>query len=76
MKQEQIDSLSLAQRVAAPTPKLFSTIKVIGLTLAAVSGALIAAPIALPASVITIAGYLAVAGTVATAISQVTVQGK
>ena len=76
MKQQQIDSLSVAERAVAPTPKLFKTIRTIGLTLAAVSGALIAAPIALPAIVTTIAGYLAVAGTIASAISQVTVAGK
>ena len=76
MTQQQIDSLSLAERAKASTPKLFKTIRVIGLALAAASGALIAAPIALPAIVTTIAGYLAVAGTVATAISQVTVAGK
>lgn len=76
MKQQQIDALSIAERVKAPTPKLFQTIKVIGLTLAAVSASLLAAPVALPAIVTTIAGYLAVAGTVATAVSQVTVAGK
>ncbi len=62
------------ERVAAPTPKFFKTLKTIGITLAAVSGALLAAPVALPVVITTIAGYLAVAGTVATAISQVTVE--
>ena len=76
MEQQQIDSLTVAERVAAPTPKLFKTIKVIGITLAAVSGALLAAPVALPALITTIAGYLAVAGTIATTISQLTVAGK
>lgn len=75
MKQQQIDALSIKERAKAPTPKFFRTIKVIGLTLAAASAALIAAPVALPAIITTIAGYLAVAGTVATAVSQVTVQG-
>ena len=54
----------------APTPKFFRVLRTIGLALAAASGALLAAPIALPAAVITIAGYAAVAGTVATAVSQ------
>ena len=76
MTQKQMDRLSIAERAKAPTPKLFKTIKIIGITMAAVSGALLAAPIALPVIVTTIAGYLAVAGTVATAISQVTVEGK
>lgn len=74
-KQGQLDQLSVAQRAVAPTPKLFKTIKTIGLTLAAVSGALLAAPVALPAIVTTIAGYLATAGLVATTVSQITVEG-
>ena len=44
--------------------------RTIGLALAAASGALLAAPVALPAAVITAAGYLAVAGSVVTAVSQ------
>jgi hypothetical protein len=44
--------------------------------LTAVGGALVAAPVALPAAVVTIAGYMAVAGTVATAVSQVTVKNE
>lgn len=74
MKQNRIDQMSVMERIAAPTPKFFKTLKTIGITLAAVSGALLAAPVALPAVITTIAGYLAVAGTVATAISQVTVE--
>ena len=54
----------------APTPKFFRVLRTIGLALVAASGALLAAPVALPAAVITIAGYVAVAGTVATAVSQ------
>jgi hypothetical protein len=76
MTQKQMDHLSITERAKMPTPKLFRMIKVIGITLAAVSGALLAAPVALPVIVTTIAGYLAVAGTVATAVSQVTVEGK
>jgi hypothetical protein len=74
MEQRDIDSLTILERAAMPTPKFFRFLKVIGLTLAAVSGSLLAAPVALPAIITTIAGYVAVAGTVATAISQVTVE--
>jgi len=42
--------------------------------LASVSAALLAAPIALPAVIIQMAGYLAVAGSVASGISQITTQ--
>lgn len=66
--------MSLLQRAAAPTPRFFQKLKTFGITLATVSGILLAAPVTLPAIVTTIAGYLAVAGSVATAISQVTVE--
>jgi hypothetical protein len=74
MVQRDIDSLSILERAAMPTPRFFRILKVIGLTLAAASGTLLAAPIALPAIVTTIAGYVAVASTVVTAVSQVTVE--
>jgi hypothetical protein len=67
---EKKHTMNVVQRMKAPTPKFFRVLRTIGLTLAAASGALLAAPVALPAAVITIAGYLTVAGSVATAVSQ------
>ena len=64
--------MTVAQRVKQPTPKFFKKVRTIGLALAAVSTAIFAAPLALPAVIVKIAGYLAVAGGVATAVSQVT----
>jgi uncharacterized membrane protein YeiH len=68
-----INDLSIIQRMKAPTPKFFRVLRNIGLALAAASGAVLAAPIALPAAVITAATYVAVAGGVLTAVSQATV---
>ncbi|WP_417866116.1 hypothetical protein [Xanthomarina gelatinilytica] len=65
--------MNLTERAIAPTPKFFRVLRTIGLSLLAVSGSIIAAPIALPASIVTIAGYVAVAGGVLSAVSQVTV---
>jgi len=62
--------MNIIQRIQAPTPKFFKVLRTVGLALAAASGALLAAPVALPAGIITLAGYLTVAGSVATAISQ------
>ena len=62
--------MNIVQRIKAPTPKFFRVLRTIGLALAAASGALLAAPVALPVAVITIAGYVAVAGSVVTAVSQ------
>jgi ABC-type xylose transport system permease subunit len=68
------NKLSLVQRLTAPTPKIFKAFRTVGLTLAAVGGAILAAP-AMPVVIVTIAGYLTVAGTVMTAVSQVAVDG-
>ena len=62
--------MNIVQRMKAPTPKFFRVLRTIGLALAAASGALLAAPVALPAAIVTIAGYVAVAGCVVTAVSQ------
>jgi hypothetical protein len=45
----------------------------IGLALLAISGTIVAAPIVLPVTVVTVAGYMAVAGGVISAVSQMTV---
>jgi hypothetical protein len=68
-----VNDLGIIQRMKAPTPKFFRVLRNIGLALAAASGAVLAAPIALPAAVITAATYVAVAGGVLTAVSQATV---
>lgn len=67
--------MNILQRLGSPTPKFFRTLRNIGLALAAAGGAIIASPIALPALVVTVGGYLVVAGTVATAVSQSVVEG-
>ncbi|MDX3916136.1 MULTISPECIES: hypothetical protein [Olivibacter] len=66
----------ITERIKSPTPKFFKKIRTIGLTLGAVGAALLTAPITLPATVVTIAGYLATAGIVASAISTVAKEGK
>jgi len=68
--------MNLVERVSSPTPKFFKKLRNIGLMLAAISGTLVAAPVALPAVVIQIAGYLAVASSVASAVSQTVVEGE
>jgi hypothetical protein len=64
--------MNLIQRVKAPTPKFFKVLRSIGLGLAAVGGTILATPIALPVVITSIGGYLAVAGSVVSAVSQVT----
>src|SRR5690606_23384674 len=63
----------LISRVNAPTPTFFKTVRRVALTLGAIGTALLTAPVALPAAVTTVAGYLVAAGLVATAVSSAAV---
>ena len=67
------NNMSVVERVKAPTPKFFKTLRTIGLALAAVGGAVLVAPVAVPAALVSIAGYVALAGGVMTAVSQTAV---
>lgn len=69
------EGMNIFKRFSSPTPKFFKIVRNVGLALAAAGGAIIAAPVVLPAAVITIGGYLVVAGTVATAVSQAVIEG-
>lgn len=65
--------MNIVERIKAPTPKFFKILRSVGLALLGISGTIVAAPIVLPATVVTAAGYLAVAGGVISAVSQVTI---
>jgi uncharacterized membrane protein HdeD (DUF308 family) len=68
------NSLNLVERVTAPTPKWFKIIRTVGITLTAVGGAILTAPVALPATVVTVAGYVMLGGTIASVIAQTAMQ--
>ena len=68
--------MNIVQRVTAPTPPFFVRLRNIGLILATISGTIAAAPLPLPACVVKIAGYLAVAAGIASAVSQTAVTGE
>ena len=65
--------MNLVERYNKPTPKFFKILRNIGIALATAGGPIIAAPISMPAIVVSIATYMTVAGTVATAVSQAVV---
>jgi hypothetical protein len=65
--------MKIIERYKKPTPKFFRILRNIGIALATAGGAIIAAPISVPAAVIPIATYMTVVGTVATAVSQAVV---
>ncbi|PJJ07615.1 hypothetical protein CLU83_0802 [Flavobacterium sp. 1] len=66
--------MNVIKRAKAPVPKFFKVLRNIGLTLATIGGTIVAAPIALPLTVSSIGGYMAVAGGVLTAVCQLTSQ--
>jgi len=70
------NNLNLVERVKAPTPKWFKIVRAIGITLTTVGGAILTAPVAIPATIVTIAGYLALGGTIATAVAQTAIQAE
>lgn len=69
-------NLNLVSRMAAPTPKWFRIVRNIGLGLTAVGGVLVASPVALPAAVISVGGYLLLGGTLLGAVSQTAVSSE
>lgn len=68
--------MKLTERIKSPTPKFFKKLRNIGIVLATVAATIATAPVALPAVIVKIAGYLAVAAGVAGAMSQATITGE
>jgi uncharacterized membrane protein HdeD (DUF308 family) len=64
--------MNIVKRLLSPTPKFFKVLRNIGLSLAAIGGTILAAPIALPMVISSVGGYLTVAGGIITAVSQLT----
>ena len=69
-------NMSIIERVKEPTPKWFKVLRTVGIALASVGGAILASPVALPAGIVTAAGYLLLGGTVVTAVSQTGVKSE
>lgn len=65
--------MKIKDRLKSKTPKFFRVVRTVGISLVAAGGVLVAAPIAIPAGLVAMGGYLIVAGTVATAVAQATV---
>jgi hypothetical protein len=66
----------IVNRMADSTPKFFRILRNIGIVLATASATTLAAGDILPAIVIKVAGYVAVAGSVMTAVSQAAVKNE
>jgi len=70
------NKMNIVERMKAPTPKWFKVLRTIGITLASVGGAVLASPVALPAGIVTAAGYLLLGGTVVSAVAQTGVKSE
>ncbi len=70
------NNLNVVQRVQAPTPKWFRVLRTIGITLASIGGTIIAAPVALPVGLVSVAGYLVLGGTIISIVSQTAVKAE
>ena len=66
----------LKERWNSKTPKFWKKVQRIAILVGAVAGTIIAAPIALPAAVITAAGYAVAIGTAVATVSQFTIEDK
>jgi hypothetical protein len=66
--------MSLKKRWNSKTPKFWKKVQQIAIVAGTVAGVIIAAPVALPAAIITAAGYVVTAGTVAATLSQLTIE--
>jgi hypothetical protein len=65
---------TIFKRARAETPPFFKKLRNLGLGLTAIAAAILTAPVSMPAAVLTAAGYLAIAGSVASAVSQLAVE--
>ena len=66
----------LKGRWKSRTPRFWKKVQRVAIVLSTATAMIVAAPIALPAAVITVAGYVVTAGTVAATLSQLTVEDK
>ena len=67
---------TLKDRWSSKTPTFWKKVQRIGIVAGALGAAIIAAPVALPAALITASGYLVAVGGVTAALSQLTVDDK
>lgn len=67
---------SVVDRLTSDTPTFFKKLRTLMIAIGAVGGAIAMAPVALPAIVVTLSGYLITVGAVGAALSQLTVSDK
>lgn len=71
-----IKNIEVVKRWKSETPSFWKKIQRIGLVAGALGAVIIASPIALPVTIVSVGGYLTLAGSVAATLSQLTVEDK
>jgi hypothetical protein len=64
----------LVKRWKSETPDFWKKVQKIGIGIGAVGGIIVSAPVALPAALITVGGYMVAVGSVAAVLSKLTVK--
>jgi len=72
-KREQDFLESVGKRCKAETPPFFKKLRTVGLVIAAVGTTIVASPVAIPAAVVTVGGFMILGGSIMTAVSQAAV---
>jgi len=73
---ESLKNNEVVKRWKSKTPSFWKKVQRIGLIAGGIGAVIIASPIALPAAIASVGGYLALAGSVAATLSQLTVEDK
>jgi hypothetical protein len=73
---ESLKNNEVVKRWKSKTPSFWKKIQRIGLIAGGIGAVIIASPVALPAAIASVGGYLALAGSVAATLSQLTVEDK
>jgi ABC-type xylose transport system permease subunit len=71
---ESVKKLSLLDRVALPSPTFWRKVSAVGKAIGGLGLVLVSAPVALPAAVVTVAGYLVLVGSLTAGLSALTVE--
>ena len=70
----ETQKLTLLDRVTLKTPRFFRKVRMVSAAVGAVGAILAAAPVALPAGLVALGGYLVLAGSIGAAVASVAVE--
>lgn len=74
MKKIKTTASELKSRWNGVTPKFWKKVQRIGIIAGSIGGVIVASPVALPVALVTLSGYLLLAGSVTATLAQLTVE--